>query len=73
VALLSSLLPPPPLPLSSLLQVVLLLKTHKQFEGVIKKMGKSGLMKGGEAGMARQMMRNPNNVMQQLHKAIDPR
>lgn len=39
--------------------VQLLLKCHKQFEGVIKKMGKSGLMKGGDQGMAQKMMRNP--------------
>ena len=50
-----------------------LLQCHKQFEKVVTKMGKSGLMKGGDAHMAKQMQRNPNNVMQQLHKAMDPR
>ncbi|KAJ1463076.1 SRP54-type protein [Pelagophyceae sp. CCMP2097] len=54
-------------------EVGMLLKCHKQFEKVISKMGKSGLIKGGEANMAKQMARNPNNVMQQLHKAMDPR
>ena len=39
--------------------VNVLLKCHKQFEGVVKKMGKSGLMKGGDQGMAQKMMRNP--------------
>ena len=51
----------------------MLLKCHKQFESVVSKMGKSGLMKGGDAAMAKQMQRNPNQVMQQLHKAMDPR
>jgi len=55
------------------MEVQQLLKCHKQFEGVVSKMGKSGLMKGGDANMAKQMQRNPNNVMQQLHKAMDPR
>ncbi|KAJ8604657.1 hypothetical protein CTAYLR_006515 [Chrysophaeum taylorii] len=54
-------------------EVHMLLKCHKQFERVVSKMGKSGLMKGGDANMAKQMQRNPNNVMQQLHKAMDPR
>mmetsp|Transcript_5921 Transcript_5921/g.8738 ORF Transcript_5921/g.8738 Transcript_5921/m.8738 type:complete len:496 (-) Transcript_5921:1673-3160(-) len=54
-------------------EVQMLLKCHKQFERVVNKMGKSGLMKGGEAQMAKQMQRNPNNVMQQLNKAMDPR
>ena len=39
--------------------VQVLLKCHKQFEGVVKKMGKSGLMKGGDQGMTQKMMRNP--------------
>jgi len=55
------------------MEIDMLLKCHKQFEKVISKMGKSGLMKGGDAQMAKQMARNPNNVMQQLHKAMDPR
>ena len=36
-------------------------------------MGKSGLMKGGEAALGKQMARNPNAVMQQLSKAVDPK
>lgn len=54
-------------------QVIVLLKCHKQFEGVVKKMGKSGLMKGGESQMQKNMSRNPAGVMQQLSKAMDPR
>jgi signal recognition particle subunit SRP54 len=68
--------------------VQVLLKCHKQFEGVIKKMGKSGLMKGGDEMMNKKMQRNPQvilthpfsssldllkAVMQQLSKAMDPR
>ena len=51
----------------------MLLKCHKQFEGVVKKMGKTGMMKGGDAGMAKQMQRNPTQCMQQLQKVMDPR
>ena len=54
-------------------QVYVLLKAHKQFEGMVKKMGKSGLMKGGEGQMQKNMARNPAGVMQQLSKAMDPR
>ena len=54
-------------------EVDALLKTHKQFEGVVKKMGKSGMMKGGEAGMQKMMQRNPNQAMAQLGKSMDPR
>ena len=39
----------------------------------VKKMGKMGLMKGGDEHMAKQMARNPKMVQQQLHKAMDPR
>lgn len=53
--------------------VQVLLKCHKQFEGVVKKMGKSGLMSGGEKMMNQKMMRNPQLAMQQLSKAMDPR
>eukprot|EP01041_Mallomonas_annulata_P005986 gene5986-12068_t len=48
--------------------VQVLLKCHKQFEGVVKKMGKSGLMNGGEKMMNQRMMRNP-----QLSRAMDPK
>mmetsp|Transcript_8913 Transcript_8913/g.13381 ORF Transcript_8913/g.13381 Transcript_8913/m.13381 type:complete len:503 (+) Transcript_8913:113-1621(+) len=53
--------------------VQVLLKCHKQFEGMIKKMGKSGLMKGGDEMMTKKMQRNPQGVMQQLQKSMDPR
>lgn len=53
--------------------VNLLLKCHKQFEGVVKKMGKSGMMKGGDAGMAQKMARNPQGMAQQLQKVMDPK
>lgn len=53
--------------------VQVLLKCHKQFEGVVKKMGKSGLMNGGEKMMNQKMARNPQGVMQQLSRAMDPR
>ena len=41
------------------MEVQMLLKTHKQFEGVIKRMGKTNLMKGSDSNMMKQMMRNP--------------
>jgi signal recognition particle subunit SRP54 len=50
-----------------------LLKTHKQFETMVKKMGKAGMMKGGDAQVAKQMGRNPKQAMTNLNKAIDPR
>jgi signal recognition particle subunit SRP54 len=53
-------------------EIMMLLKCHKQFEKVVGKMGKTGLMKG-DASMNKQMMRNPNAVMSQLSKAMDPR
>eukprot|EP00947_MAST-08B_sp_MAST-8B-sp1_P000559 g559.t1 len=49
-----------------------LLKTHKQFEKMVGKMGKTGLMKGDDV-LNKQMQRNPNMVMQQMAKSIDPR
>ena len=55
------------------MEVQMLLRCHKQFEGVVTKMGKSGLMKGGDEQMVKQMQRNPNQVLQQLHKTMDPR
>ncbi|KAL3789559.1 hypothetical protein ACHAW5_007910 [Stephanodiscus triporus] len=47
-----------------------LLRTHKQFEGMVSKMGKSGMM--GKAGQARQrqameqMRKNPQAMMKQI-------
>jgi signal recognition particle subunit SRP54 len=51
-------------------EVKMLLQTHKQFEGMVSKMGKSGMM--GKAGQARQrqameqMRKNPQAMMKQL-------
>eukprot|EP00640_Fibrocapsa_japonica_P000985 CAMPEP_0113936668 /NCGR_PEP_ID=MMETSP1339-20121228/3513_1 /TAXON_ID=94617 /ORGANISM="Fibrocapsa japonica" /LENGTH=503 /DNA_ID=CAMNT_0000939201 /DNA_START=16 /DNA_END=1530 /DNA_ORIENTATION=+ /assembly_acc=CAM_ASM_000762 len=55
------------------MEVTALLKCHKQFERVVNKMGKSGLMKGGDMSMAKQMARNPNNMMKNLNRNMDPR
>jgi signal recognition particle subunit SRP54 len=54
-------------------EVDFLLKCHKQFATVVGRMGKSGLMKAGDAALNKQMARNPNAVMQQLSKAMDPK
>lgn len=56
-----------------LYEVEFLLKCHKQFSTVVSRMGKSGLMKTGDAALGKQMARNPNAVMQQLSKAMDPK
>ncbi|CCI49496.1 unnamed protein product [Albugo candida] len=56
-----------------LFEVDYLLKCHKQFASVISRMGKSGLMKTGDANFEKQLARNPNAVMQQLSKVMDPR
>jgi signal recognition particle subunit SRP54 len=53
-------------------EVMMLLKCHKQFEGVVKKMGKTNLLKSDQQ-VNKQIARNPNQVMQQLSKAMDPR
>uniref|UniRef100_A0A7S2WJL8 Signal recognition particle 54 kDa protein n=1 Tax=Rhizochromulina marina TaxID=1034831 RepID=A0A7S2WJL8_9STRA len=55
------------------MEVQQLLRTHKQFEGVVKKMGKSSMLRGGDANMAKQISRNPNQCLQQIHKVMDPR
>eukprot|EP00571_Detonula_confervacea_P002905 CAMPEP_0172330124 /NCGR_PEP_ID=MMETSP1058-20130122/61240_1 /TAXON_ID=83371 /ORGANISM="Detonula confervacea, Strain CCMP 353" /LENGTH=613 /DNA_ID=CAMNT_0013047325 /DNA_START=55 /DNA_END=1896 /DNA_ORIENTATION=+ len=51
-------------------EVKMLLQAHKQFEGMVSKMGKSGMMgKGGQAKqrqMMEQMRKNPNAMMKQL-------
>ncbi len=51
-------------------EVKLLLQAHKQFEGMVSKMGKAGMMsKGGQAKqrqMMEQMRKNPNAMMRQL-------
>lgn len=51
-------------------EVKMLLQAHQQFEGMVSKMGKSGMMgKGGSARqrqMMEQMRKNPNAMMKQL-------
>jgi signal recognition particle subunit SRP54 len=54
-------------------EVRALLKCHKQFSEVIGKMHKSNLLKGGDSNLMKQIQRNPNAVMQQLSKTMDPR
>lgn len=54
------------------MEIQALLRCHKQFEGVVTKMGKSGMLKGGDEQMVKQMQRNPQQVLQQLHKTMDP-
>jgi signal recognition particle subunit SRP54 len=57
------------------MQVQMLLTAHHQFEGMVHKMGKSGMMKGGPADqkkIAAQMRKNPNQVMQRINQ-MDPR
>mmetsp|Transcript_50938 Transcript_50938/g.65231 ORF Transcript_50938/g.65231 Transcript_50938/m.65231 type:complete len:512 (+) Transcript_50938:56-1591(+) len=54
-------------------EVMALIRTHKQFEGMVKKMGKAGMMKGSDKDMAKQMQRNPKQALQQIRKTMDPR
>ena len=49
-----------------------LLTYHRQMEKMVGKMGKSKLLKG-DAQMQQQMNRNPQAVMQQIAKTMDPR
>ena len=51
------------------MEVKMLLQAHQQFEGVVSKVGKSGMMKGVNPRMAEQMKRNPQ-MMQQLQKQM---
>lgn len=56
-------------------EVKILLQTHKHFEGVASKVGKSGVMKAGAANnpkIADQFKRNPNQFMNHLQKNMDP-
>ena len=53
--------------------IQMLLQCHRQFEKMVSKMGKTGLMKGSDQAMARNMARNPNAMMQQLSRCMDPR
>ena len=57
-------------------EVKMLLVCHKQFEGMVSKMGKSGVLgKGAQARqqqMAAQLRKNPNLIQQRLNQ-MDPR
>lgn len=56
-------------------EVLMLLQAHKQFEGMVQKMGKSGLLGKGaqdkQKQMMQQMRKNPNQMMQRLNQ-MDP-
>jgi signal recognition particle subunit SRP54 len=53
-------------------EVKMLLATHKQFEGMVSKMGKSGMVgkqaQARQAQMAQQMRKNPNMINQRLNQ-----
>jgi signal recognition particle subunit SRP54 len=53
-------------------EVKMLLATHKQFEGMVSKMGKSGLVgkqaQARQQQMAQQMRKNPNMISQRLNQ-----
>lgn len=53
-------------------EVKMLLQTHKQMEGMVSKMGKSGMLKGNNMAKQKQMMeamkKNPAAAMSQLNK-----
>ena len=57
-------------------EVMMMLQVHKQFEGMISKMGKSGMIgKGAQAKqqqMVAQMRKNPQLIQQRLNQ-MDPR
>lgn len=57
-------------------EVRMLLQVHKQFEGMVNKMGKSGMMgkqaQAQQQAMAAQMRRNPNFINQRLNQ-MDPK
>lgn len=53
-------------------EVGLLLTYHKKMEKMVGKLGKSNLMKD-DSVLSKQMARNPNHVMQQLAKSMDPK
>ena len=57
-------------------EVKMLLLAHKQFEGMVSKMGKSGLMgknaQQRQQQMAAQMRKNPSLIQQRLNQ-MDPR
>jgi signal recognition particle subunit SRP54 len=53
-------------------EVKMLLATHKQFEGMVSKMGKSGMVgkqaQARQQQMAQQMRKNPNMISQRLNQ-----
>merc|ERR1712032_184448 len=57
-------------------EVQMLLQVHKQFEGMVNKMGKSGMMgkqaQAQQQAMTAQMRRNPNFINQRLNQ-MDPK
>lgn len=57
-------------------EVMMMLRVHAQFEGMISKMGKSGLIGKGaqakQAQMAAQLRKNPQLIQQRLNQ-MDPR
>ena len=57
-------------------EVEMLLQVHKQFEGMVSKMGKSGLVgkkaQAQQQAMAAQMRKNPNLINQRLNQ-MDPK
>ncbi len=57
-------------------EVKMLLQTHKQMEGMVSKMGKSGMLKGNNMAKQKQMMetmkKNPAAAMSHINK-MDPR
>lgn len=54
-------------------EVVGTIDTYKQFEKMIDGMNKGGLLKGGDAAFQSKMQRNPNAVLAQMQKSMDPR
>jgi signal recognition particle subunit SRP54 len=54
-------------------EVAALMQTHKQMEKMVGGMNKAGLLKGGDAGFASKMSRNPQAVMAAMQKSMDPR
>eukprot|EP00400_MALV-I_sp_L67-5_P000021 gene22-396_t len=57
---------------TSPIEIYLLLQQHKQFEKMIGKMGKSGLMSMNDPQGMQQMMRNPKQMMNKLSQCVDP-
>lgn len=58
---------------TSIMIVKTLLQYHKQFEKMVGKMGKSGLMNKGDSGFNQKLQRNPQALMQKLQQSMDPK